>query len=565
MNRASQLDNFELTEDGLFYNDGRGKTLFISDYIRVIAATREYSYNVSGKLLELKIREDGRLERVRILSEWLSASGDLLRTHLARLGFVISTRPNCRNLFNEYLNLSRTDKIITYLNVNGWTDNIFVLPNRIVGNWDGAFETESVDESINQKGTLDEWKENVAKYCIGNSRLTFSVCLGFASLLLKICDVANCGFNLVGQSSTGKTTCLKVAASIFGNPKYINVWRSTDNALETLAFKRNDMLLILDEIGLSDANKIGDISYMFSSGQGKHRLDKNCNQRKLREWLLLLLSTGEVDLATHMAEARKVVKAGQEVRLLDIPAKSQVSGSEKTYGVFEDIHGFKSGGHFSKYLASASANYYGAPLLEFLTHVMKNKAKIKADFQKRCDELEEKFLPQNACEQDNRAFQTFAFACFAGELATEYGVTGWNFKESYRAAMACFASWLEKKGGAGNHEEKAIIEQLRLFLSLHGQSRFQRLIGGEILEEQKILNRAGYVEMQGNSDVYYIFPEVFRKEIYRGFDITTVENLLIKEGFMRTDRDGKRLPKKQIKGTRLRMYSIFSEILGEKV
>jgi hypothetical protein len=31
---------------------------------------------------------------------------------------------------------------------------------------------------------------------------------------------------------------LKVAASIFGNPKYINVWRSTDNALETLAFKQ---------------------------------------------------------------------------------------------------------------------------------------------------------------------------------------------------------------------------------------------------------------------------------------------------------------------------------------
>jgi putative DNA primase/helicase len=305
-----------LTEEGLFYKDNRGRLTFISDYIRVIAATREYSDNVSGKLLELKIREDGRVERVRILSEWLSTSGDLLRAHLTRRGFVISTKTSCRNLFNEYLNLSRTDKIITYLNVNGWTDNIFVLPNKIIGNWDGALETESVDESINQKGELDEWKENVAKYCVGNSRLTFSVCLGFASLLLKICDVANCGFNLVGQSSTGKTTCLKVAASIFGNPKYINVWRSTDNALETLAFKRNDMLLILDEIGLSDANKIGDISYMFSGGQGKHRLDRNCNQRKLREWRILLLSTGEVDLATHMAEARKTAKAGQEVRLL---------------------------------------------------------------------------------------------------------------------------------------------------------------------------------------------------------------------------------------------------------
>jgi hypothetical protein len=121
-----------------------------------------------------------------------------------------------------------------------------------------------------------------------------------------------------------------------------------------------------------------------------------------------------------------------------------------------------------------------------------------------------------------------------------------------------------KEGGAGNHEEKVILEQLRLFLSLHGQSRFQRLIGGEILEEQKIINRAGYVEMRDGIDIFYIFPEVFCREIYRGFDITTVEDLLIKEEFMRIDRDRKRRPKKQIKGTRLRMYSISSEILGEK-
>jgi hypothetical protein len=43
-----------------------------------------------------------------------------------------------------------------------------------------------------------------------------------------------------------------------------------------------------------------------------------------------------------------------------------------------------------------------------------------------------------------------------------------------------------------------------------------------------------------------------------------VEDLLIKEGFMIVDKDGKRLPKKQVKGTKLRMYSIFSDILGEK-
>jgi hypothetical protein len=112
------------------------------------------------------------------------------------------------------------------------------------------------------------------------------------------------------------------------------------------------------------------------------------------------------------AAAKKTVKAGQEVRLLDIPAKPQVTNDEKHYGVFENIHGFKSGGHFSKYLASAAANYYGTPLLEFLNHVMKEREKLKPEFQKRRDELEEKFLQPNASEQDSRAFQMFAFACF---------------------------------------------------------------------------------------------------------------------------------------------------------
>jgi uncharacterized protein (DUF927 family) len=128
--------------------------------------------------------------------------------------------------------------------------------------------------------------------------------------------------------------------------------------------------------------------------------------------------------------------------------------------------------------------------------------------------------------------------------------------------MACFASWLEKKGGAGNHEEKSMLEQVRLFLSLHGQSRFQRLIGGEIVDEQKIINRAGYIERCDDREVFYIFPDVFRKQICKGLDYQTVEDVLINEGFMKVDADGKRLPKKRMKGSRLRMYSISSEIMG---
>jgi putative DNA primase/helicase len=90
------------------------------------------------------------------------------------------------------------------------------------------------------------------------------------------------------------------------------------------------------------------------------------------------------------------------------------------------------------------------------------------------------------------------------------------------------------------------------------------LIGGEIIDEQKIINRAGYIERCGDREVFHIFPEVFRKKICEGLDYKTVEDVLINEGFMRVDADGRRLPKKQIQGTRVRMYSIFSDILGDQ-
>jgi uncharacterized protein (DUF927 family) len=70
--------------------------------------------------------------------------------------------------------------------------------------------------------------------------------------------------------------------------------------------------------------------------------------------------------------------------------------------------------------------------------------------------------------------------------------------------------------------------------------------------------------MRGNENIFYIFPEVFRREIYKGFDITAVEDVLINEGFMKVDMDGRRLPKKQIQGAMVRMYSIFSDILGDQ-
>lgn len=62
------------------------------------------------------------------------------------------------------------------------------------------------------------------------------------------------------------------------------------------------------------------VAYMLANGAGKVRSDKNGCARKRLSWRLLFLSTGEISLAAHIEQSGKRARAGQEARILDIPA-----------------------------------------------------------------------------------------------------------------------------------------------------------------------------------------------------------------------------------------------------
>lgn len=107
----------------------------------------------------------------------------------------------------------------------------------------GAPEEKIIpDDSIYNKTVVSadspqEWNNYPAHYCIGNSRLILVISAAFASMLLKLRCMPNFGFHFVGNSSSGKTTCLNIAAYVFGKPGYVAIWKTTDNALERGAYK----------------------------------------------------------------------------------------------------------------------------------------------------------------------------------------------------------------------------------------------------------------------------------------------------------------------------------------
>jgi putative DNA primase/helicase len=115
------------------------------------------------------------------------------------------------------------------------------------------------DHDFNVRGTLEDWQQNVARFAVGNSRLVLSISMAFAAALIGPCGMESGGVHFVGPSSTGKTTTLVAAGSVWGggDAGYVQTWRTTSNGLEATAAAHNDALLCLDELAQVSSQEAG--------------------------------------------------------------------------------------------------------------------------------------------------------------------------------------------------------------------------------------------------------------------------------------------------------------------
>ena len=184
--------------------------------------------------------------------------------------------------------------------------------------------------SLSTRGSLTEWRENVASMGRLSSRVAFAIACAFAAPCLRMRGLEGGAFNLSGRSSKGKTTAQRAGASVYGNPQTgVKPWNSTGAAIEVVANGHNDLLLCLDEAGTADARTLGDTIYRLSNGlpKGRGRVDAERGgaivlREILEPWHVLTLSASELTAAQLMQSlGRKTITGGQQVRLVDIPPK----------------------------------------------------------------------------------------------------------------------------------------------------------------------------------------------------------------------------------------------------
>lgn len=564
----NQESRFHLNESGLYYfgkNDAGNDAppLWICSKLEVTAVTRDAKNEAWGRLLEFDDL-DGVHHAWAMPMDLLRGDGAEYRGALLSMGLQISTMTKARNLLTQHIQTARVEARARCVERTGWHEGSFVMPNKTIGNnqqekiiFQSAVNTQS---TFKQKGTLTSWQEHISKPCAGNSRLVFAISAAFASPLLEVTGMESGGVHFRGDSSTGKTTALRVASSVWGGLDYLQRWRATDNGLESLAAQHSDCLLVLDELSQVDPKSAGEVAYMLANGSGKVRSIRTGAMRDTATWRLLFLSSGEAGLTEHMALAGRKPKAGQEIRLLDIPADAG-----KGFGIFDTLHDHIGGAAFSKVLNESVSKHYGVASIAFLNKLVDNLDKISSHVKKLQKEFTEKHLSGDAGGQANRAALRFALIAAAGEIATVWGITGWSNGEAIAAANTCFKAWLSQRGGAGNQEDRAMLAQVQRFFEMHGESRFadwERPASDTSQHAPKTLNKAGYrkhfdLKDDGGSPVYtgenyqdgeekkardtefFVYTETFKSEICAGYDYKVIQKLLDKHGALIRPNSGK--------------------------
>jgi uncharacterized protein (DUF927 family) len=525
-----------------------------------------------GKRVEFS-DDDGRVKSLTISDRALSAAigergptadGRKIIGDLADAGFRVVREMD----FLEYLRGVPVARRETTLKRTGWHSigerSVFALPDTVVGATDE--EAFALDDTARgapyaQRGTLGEWQEHVARPAGAHRLGVLAMSAALTGPLLHLTEAESGGVHFVGNSSTGKTSLLCSAASVWGKGEmkggFVGAWRTTSNALETSAASSSDTLLVLDELGQVDPKDLVGAVYMLANEKGKARMRSDATARLSHEWRVAVLSSGETTITARIETVRgQKAPAGVEVRILEFDADA---GAGR--GAFD--HG--DGKSASDELRHAARRFYGVAGAAFVGAIVESGAAAIGECARaRVDGFIVRYLPGDATGQPMRAAQRFGLIAAAGELAIELGILPWAPGTAEAAAAWALGRWIERRGGVGSGEDTQALAQVRELLERYGDTKFDEVEETAKSMEEAVrhageaeiacdrgqpepaepeeeleagrnrarFERFGLRKGEGAERRWLVFSEVWRKVFCAGFNSRDVARSLIERGVL---------------------------------
>ena len=516
------------------------------DYIRVATAievlgrTRSPDNRGWGKLLQWKDGDD-------ITHKWampmrlMSGEGAEVIGILQDRG--VSVAGGAGKYVADYLQMCDSDKRLTCVEKTGWYGGqYFVTPLKTFGDNNDSLIYQGTIKASNQKskGTLEGWRDSLARLAIKNSRMMFAISSAFAPALLDFApNVGTGGFQFTGNSKDGKTLVLRAGASVWGYHETVkHSWHGTANGIETLASRHNDGWLFLDEQKRATGRDVDRIIYMLSDGNGKARQERGGDLRATMTWKLMWMSSGELSAAEFIQQGGGHPPAGIEIRQADVPADAG-----RGYKIHDTIHNYADVNAFNTAIGAGIEENYGVAGEEWLAKLVEGREHLDTRVPAMLETLASEIVGGVCSPQTREVLYRCALVAVAGELATEYGLTGWESGDATAAAKRIFTDWLTAFGGDdSSREQRQIVDAVRSFLNSN-MSRFQNMaLQTPIDELHRVHNCVGGVVpvYDDHSQAAFVVFNSQLKELAKGYSKKQILNALVQDGMVEDAGDDNR-------------------------
>lgn len=545
-------EGYALFPDGIYelpQNEAE-EPVFVCSPIKILARFNDMSGRGHGRLISVKAGP-GQWHEIPIFSSQLLKRPADVVGNLVDHGLELATTKGAKDKLLSFLKASKPQAQRHTVSRSGWADDdhkSFVLGSTVVGDQPvlPLVQVATPGQGFSSTGDLAGWKRDLGAKCMGNPLMILATSVAFSGPLLSPFGFTSGGLHFRGASSSGKTTLLHLAASVWGSHKLMSQWLATKNGLEAVASTRNDILLPLDEIAEIPARDLHGAIYMLGNGSGKARMTKDTTLSEVSAWRLALISSGELSVREKLEEGRLDVMNGQEVRLIDIEADG------RTFGAFDNLHGANDAAVFAENLKAAARAHHGTVGLEFTRRLISQFSRDNYDnFRVGLQRYARSFLKALPSIPDGQTFRVaerFALIGLAGEIATKFGLTGWQQRMALQVAERAFLDWYDQRY-SDKHE---------------AADEFVKRLQGHLAANLNAIPQIGAASVAGamsgdwrDSSTAYLAPETW-SQLFPGVEGTKAAKAILDLGMLQPGESGRLMRKgpRSIPGQRKRFYAV---------
>ena len=293
-----------------------------------------------------------------------------------------------------------------------------------------------------------------------------------AGPILRFLDQQSFGFNLVSPTSRGKSTIMRMMATVWPALK-LEGWANSKAGLEDVCRDAHDSVLLLDEMPGDDLKRVVTDVYFIMNGQPRNvrrQPDQASSDTRPNDWRMPVMSTSERSLAELSAHRATALPDGVRVRLIDVVPRT----------IWDNYHGHGSAYDLLKSLEAALSRadrVAGPAFVQALARnhdgVTEGVPKAAAGMQERL----EKYLGVDRKTADGallRRLEAFTCVAVAGAYAAKSDVLPQSPSDVARAVFKVARDWMQP-GAQADAAHAEAIERLRSWLAKNATARLVEL------------------------------------------------------------------------------------------